>query len=91
MELTLRELGFHSVFPHTGVGTEVMVGLGAATPAQPGAPPYGGYAGGHPVHQQQPMGGGPMKPVFPLVTGTFGAVDLHSVLGEAQDKFSQTN
>lgn len=29
--------------------------------------------------------------VFPLVTGTFGAVDfLHSVLGEAQDKFSQT-
>lgn len=91
IELTLRELGFHSVFPHTGVGTEVMAGLGAATPAQPGAPPYGGYAGGHPVHQQQPMGGGPMKRVFPLVTGTFGAVDfLHSVLGEAQDKFSQT-
>ncbi|RKF56412.1 putative heterokaryon incompatibility protein het-c protein [Golovinomyces cichoracearum] len=29
--------------------------------------------------------------VFPLVTGTFGAVDfLHSVLGEANDQFSQT-
>ncbi|TQS36609.1 hypothetical protein Golomagni_02934 [Golovinomyces magnicellulatus] len=29
--------------------------------------------------------------VFPLVTGTFGAVDfLHSVLGEANDHFSQT-
>ena len=28
---------------------------------------------------------------FPLVTGTFGSVDFaHSVLGEAQDKFSQT-
>ncbi|CAZ80441.1 unnamed protein product [Tuber melanosporum] len=48
VELVLRELGFHSVFTHTGR-------------------------------------------VFPLVTGTFGAVDfLHSVLGEAQDKFSQT-
>ncbi|KAF8542735.1 heterokaryon incompatibility Het-C [Trichophaea hybrida] len=28
---------------------------------------------------------------FPLVTGTFGSIDfVHSVLGEAQDKFSQT-
>jgi hypothetical protein len=28
---------------------------------------------------------------FPIVTGTFGSVDFaHSVLGEAQDKFSQT-
>jgi len=91
VELTLRELGFHRVFLRTGVGTEVMAGLGAATPAQPGAPLYGGYVGGHPVHQQQPMGGGPMKCVFPLVMGTFGAVNfLHSILGEAQDKFSQT-
>ena len=31
------------------------------------------------------------KTVFPLITGTFGGVDfLHSVLGEAQDKFTQT-
>lgn len=31
------------------------------------------------------------KPVFPLTTGTFGGVDfLHSVLGEASDKFTQT-
>jgi hypothetical protein len=31
------------------------------------------------------------KQVFPLVTGTFGAVDfLHSVLGEASDHISQT-
>ena len=31
------------------------------------------------------------KRVFPLTTGTFGGVDfLHSVLGEAQDKFTQT-
>ncbi|KAL9641219.1 MAG: hypothetical protein Q9204_000207 [Flavoplaca sp. TL-2023a] len=31
------------------------------------------------------------KRVFPLVTGTFGAVDfLHSVLGEATDHFAQT-
>lgn len=29
--------------------------------------------------------------IFPLVTGTFGAVDfLHSVLGEATDHFTQT-
>jgi hypothetical protein len=29
--------------------------------------------------------------VYPLVTGTFGAVDfLHSVLGEATDHFTQT-
>lgn len=29
--------------------------------------------------------------MFPLVTGTFGAVDfLHSVLGEANDHFTQT-
>jgi hypothetical protein len=31
------------------------------------------------------------KQVYPLVTGTFGAVDfLHSVLGEATDHFTQT-
>lgn len=31
------------------------------------------------------------KRLFPLVTGTFGAVDfLHSVLGEATDHFTQT-
>ncbi|KFH44782.1 hypothetical protein ACRE_043970 [Hapsidospora chrysogenum ATCC 11550] len=31
------------------------------------------------------------KRVFPLVTGTFGAVDfLHSVIGEASDTFTQT-
>ena len=31
------------------------------------------------------------KRIFPLVTGTFGAVDfLHSVLGEATDHFTQT-
>ena len=31
------------------------------------------------------------KAAFPLTTGTFGGVDfLHSVLGEAQDKFTQT-
>lgn len=31
------------------------------------------------------------KHVYPLVTGTFGAVDfLHSVLGEATDHFTQT-
>src|SRR5690606_33961908 len=31
------------------------------------------------------------KRVFPLTTGTFGGVDfLHSVLGEASDKFAQT-
>lgn len=44
---------------------------------------YSPYGGGY--------GGVPPKRAFPLVTGTFGAVDfLHSVLGEAQDKFSQT-
>ncbi|KAI9703811.1 MAG: hypothetical protein M1836_007581 [Candelina mexicana] len=57
-ELALRELGFHSVFPHTGAATEINLR-------------------GHRV--------------FPLVTGTFGAVDfLHSVLGEATDHFAQT-
>ncbi|KAF8455709.1 heterokaryon incompatibility protein Het-C-domain-containing protein [Terfezia claveryi] len=31
------------------------------------------------------------KALFPLTTGTFGGVDfLHSVIGEAQDKFTQT-
>ena len=31
------------------------------------------------------------KHIYPLVTGTFGAVDfLHSVLGEATDHFTQT-
>ncbi|MCJ1230626.1 hypothetical protein MMC12_007300, partial [Toensbergia leucococca] len=57
-ELSLRELGFTNVFPHTGTATEI-------------------YVRGHRV--------------FPLVTGTFGAVDfLHSVLGEATDHFAQT-
>ncbi|KAI9821824.1 MAG: hypothetical protein M1827_002406 [Pycnora praestabilis] len=57
-ELTLRELGFHDVFTHTGSSTEMSLR-------------------GHRV--------------FPLVTGTFGAVDfLHSVLGEATDHFAQT-
>ncbi|KAI5839891.1 HET-C domain protein [Morchella snyderi] len=46
--------------------------------APPPPPPPGTNPSQVPVH-------------FPLVTGTFGAVDfLHSVLGEAQDKFSQT-
>jgi hypothetical protein len=57
-ELALRELGYHDVFPHTGIATEINVR-------------------GHRI--------------FPLVTGTFGAVDfLHSVLGEATDHFTQT-
>ena len=38
---------------------------------------------------QMPLPNG--KTVFPLTTGTFGGVDfLHSVLGEVQDKFTQT-
>ncbi|KAI5819645.1 HET-C domain protein [Pyronema omphalodes] len=49
--------------------------VGEATEMEIGVPP--GYGGG--------------KRAFPLVTGTFGSVDFaHSVLGEAQDKFSQT-
>ncbi len=57
-ELVLRELGFHTVFPHTGTATGINL-RGRRT--------------------------------FPLVTGTFGAVDfLHSVLGEATDHFAQT-
>ena len=65
VELVLREIGFRSVFPHVGEGTEMDIGV----------PP--GYPGG--------------RRAFPLVTGTFGSVDFaHSVLGEAQDKFSQT-
>lgn len=57
-ELALRELGYHDVFPHTGVATEMNI------------------RGKH---------------IFPLTTGTFGAVDfLHSVLGEATDHFTQT-
>ena len=57
-ELALRELGYHNVFPHSGIATEINL------------------RGKH---------------VFPLVTGTFGAVDfLHSVLGEATDHFAQT-
>ncbi|KAL8692599.1 MAG: hypothetical protein Q9218_002415 [Villophora microphyllina] len=57
-ELALREMGYHSVFPHTGAATEINL-----------------------------RG----RSVFPLVTGTFGAVDfLHSVLGEATDHFTQT-
>lgn len=57
-ELALRELGYHSVFPHCGAGTEINL--------------HG-------------------KRVYPLVTGTFGAVDfLHSVIGEASDHFTQS-
>ncbi|MCJ1311945.1 hypothetical protein MMC25_005619 [Agyrium rufum] len=57
-ELSLRELGYHNVFPHVGSATEI------------------GVRG---------------QTIFPLVTGTFGAVDfLHSVLGEATDHFAQT-
>ncbi|KAI5780410.1 HET-C domain protein [Geopyxis carbonaria] len=38
-----------------------------------------------------PQGYGGGRRLFPVVTGTFGSVDFaHSVLGEAQDKFSQT-
>jgi hypothetical protein len=57
-ELALRELGYHSVFPHCGAHTEIKL--------------HG-------------------KRVYPLVTGTFGAVDfLHSVIGEASDHFTQS-
>ncbi|KAF9763999.1 hypothetical protein IL306_002920 [Fusarium sp. DS 682] len=57
-ELALRELGYHSVFPHCGAQTEIHL--------------HG-------------------KRVYPLVTGTFGAVDfLHSVIGEASDHFTQS-
>ncbi|KUJ21831.1 Het-C-domain-containing protein [Mollisia scopiformis] len=57
-ELALRELGYHDVFPHCGIATEVNIR-------------------GHRI--------------FPLVTGTFGAVDfIHSVLGEATDHFTQS-
>ncbi|KAM0553835.1 hypothetical protein ACHAPJ_007181 [Fusarium lateritium] len=57
-ELALRELGYHSVFPHCGSRTEIHLNN---------------------------------KRVFPLVTGTFGAVDfLHSVIGEASDHFTQS-
>ncbi|KAF4447772.1 putative heterokaryon incompatibility Het-C protein [Fusarium austroafricanum] len=57
-ELALRELGYHSVFPHCGAHTEINL--------------HG-------------------KRVYPLVTGTFGAVDfLHSVIGEASDHFTQS-
>jgi len=49
--------------------------VGERTEMDIGVPP--GYPGG--------------RRAFPLVTGTFGSVDFaHSVLGEAQDKFSQT-
>jgi hypothetical protein len=38
-----------------------------------------------------PQGYSGGRRAFPIVTGTFGSVDFaHSVLGEAQDKFSQT-
>ena len=58
VELVLREIGYHNVFPHCGSATEINI-----------------------------RG----RRVFPLVTGTFGAVDfLHSVLGEATDHFAQT-
>ncbi|KAF8866883.1 Het-C-domain-containing protein [Acephala macrosclerotiorum] len=57
-ELALRELGYHEVFPHCGVATEINVRE---------------------------------KRIYPLVTGTFGAVDfIHSVLGEATDHFTQS-
>ncbi|KHO01933.1 Heterokaryon incompatibility protein Het-C [Metarhizium album ARSEF 1941] len=57
-ELALRELGYHSVFPHCGTQTEVNI-----------------------------QG----KRIYPIVTGTFGAVDfLHSVIGEANDHFTQS-
>lgn len=57
-ELALRELGYHSIFPHCGSQTEINI------------------RGKH---------------VYPLVTGTFGAVDfLHSVIGEASDHFTQS-
>ena len=77
VELSLREMGYHAVFPHTGTATQINL--------------HGKF-------------------VFPLVTGTFGAVDfLHSgqykstagrfggndakhklVLGEATDHFTQS-
>jgi hypothetical protein len=57
-ELSLIELGYRQVFPHTGVSSAINL-----------------------------RG----RNVYPLVTGTFGAVDfLHSVLGEATDHFAQT-
>jgi hypothetical protein len=57
-ELALREMGYHGVFTHCGVATEINL-----------------------------RG----RRVFPLVTGTFGGVDfLHSVLGEANDHFTQS-
>lgn len=57
-ELALRELGYHEVFSHCGIRSEINLGG---------------------------------KRVFPLVTGTFGGVDfLHSVLGEANDHFTQS-
>ncbi|KAI1135874.1 heterokaryon incompatibility Het-C [Hypoxylon sp. FL0543] len=57
-ELALRELGYHEVFPHCGVSSEINL-----------------------------RG----KRVYPIVTGTFGGVDfLHSVLGEANDHFTQS-
>jgi hypothetical protein len=58
VELALREMGMHNVFPHTGTNTQINL--------------HG-------------------RPVFPLVTGTFGMVDFfHSVLGEATDHFTQS-
>ncbi|KAG6009251.1 hypothetical protein E4U21_002855 [Claviceps maximensis] len=57
-ELALRELGYHSVFPHCGTQTEININS---------------------------------KRIYPVVTGTFGAVDfLHSVIGEANDHFTQS-
>ncbi|KAM3526663.1 hypothetical protein MY4038_006706 [Beauveria bassiana] len=57
-ELSLRELGYHNVFPHCGNQSEINV-----------------------------RG----KRIYPIVTGTFGGVDfLHSVIGEANDHFTQS-
>lgn len=55
--------------------TNVFPHVGAHTEMEIGVPP--GYPGG--------------RRAFPLITGTFGSTDFaHSVLGEAQDKFSQS-
>ncbi|KAI5298543.1 hypothetical protein KEM56_003967, partial [Ascosphaera pollenicola] len=58
IELTLRQMGYMNVFPHTGVKSAITL-----------------------------RG----KKVFPLVTGSFGGVDFfHSVIGEANDHFAQS-
>lgn len=58
IELALIDLGYHDIFPHVGVNTQIMLDD---------------------------------KRIFPLTTGTFGSLDfVHSLLGEATDKLSQT-